>query len=196
MFGKSALVLGQTSVSSDASCWRDYPIPTNSVNYEKAFASETLAPDRISVNQKVLRLGATENYLNSVLGATSIVVEDWKQRTEQEQCEYLLELLRNHPSSMHLYQLKKVQLERLSGMFSVSEWQIRGIGKLRAFFHKSSTAGVEASYLYYLTMFPTSPRNIERSRGPSYVLTRDGVPIVKWDVRTNGISILAQSNGR
>ena len=58
------------------------------------------------MNGKVLRLGITENSLDSLLGLTSTVVEDWQQRTDEQQCEYLLDLLRNHPNSMHLYNLE------------------------------------------------------------------------------------------
>jgi len=192
VFGQPSLVLGQASSSSEA-CRRDYPIPTQSVNYERAFASETLAPDRLSVNQRTLRLGATEKHLNAVLGVTSTVVEDWKPRTAPQQCEYLLELLREHPNSMHLYKLKKLQLAMMSGMFRISEWQLSGIGRLRVFFHKSAAANAEASYLYYLTLSPISAGQVARSRGPTYVLTREGIPIVKWDVSTNVISVTTQS---
>jgi len=178
ILGQPTRVFGQASAPPDASCRRDYPIPTQSINYERAFASETLAPDRVSVNQKTLRLGATEKSLNSVLGASSTVVEDWKPRTAPQQCEYLLALLREHPNSMHLYRLKKLQLEMMSGMFRVSEWQLSGIGRLRAFFHKPSATDAEASYLYYLTLSPTSPGKVVRSRGRAYVLTREGVPVV------------------
>jgi hypothetical protein len=196
IFGRGPLLLGQASRSSDASCRRDYPIPTQSVDYEKALASETLAPDRINVNGKVVRVGATEMYLIGALGTSSTVVEDWMQRTAPQQCEYVLDLLRNHPNSMHLYKLKKLQLDMMSGLFRVSEWELSGIGRLRAFFHKSPATNAEASYLYYLTLIPTAPGNVERSRGPGYVLTRKGAPIVKWDVRTNVVSIVHPGEGQ
>jgi hypothetical protein len=191
------LVWGQPAISSDADtlCWRDYPIPTTSVNYEKAFTSETLAPDRISINGKVLRLGVTENDLNSVLGVTSIVVEDWQQRDEQRQCNYLLELLRDHPNSMHLYKLGQLKLKRMSGLFRASEWQLPGVGKLRAFFSKSSAGKFEASYLYYLTPIPTSLNNVKRKQGVGYVLIRTGVSKIQWDVQTNSITISTHGDG-
>ncbi len=191
------LMLGQPAVCSDpdTSCWRDYPIPTTSVNYEKAFASETLAPDGISVNGKVLRLGITENSLDSLLGLTSTVVEDWQQRTDEQQCEYLLDLLRNHPNSMHLYKLGELKLKRMSGVFRVSEAQLPGAGRLRAFFYKPSAAEPEASYLYYLTLSPTSLKNVVRKQGPGYVLIRTGASKINWDVQTNFISITTHDGG-
>jgi hypothetical protein len=191
-------MLGQPAVSSDADtlCWHDYPIPTTSVNYEKAFASETLAPDRISVDGRILPLGVTESSLNRVLGVPSTVVEDWQQRTDQQQCEYLLELLRNHPNSMHLYKLGQLKLKRMSGLFRVSEWRLPGVGGLRAFFYKPSTAKTEASYLYYLSLPPTSLDNVERKQGRGYVLIRTGTSKIKWDVQTNFISISVRADGR
>ena len=145
------LELGQLALSSEPEtlCWRDYPIPTASVNYEKAFASETLVPDRILVNGKVLKLGMTESNINGILGLSSTVVEDWQQRTDQEQCEYLLELLRKHPNSMHLYKLGELKWKKMSGLFRVSEWQLSDVGTLRAFFYKPSAAESETAYLYY-----------------------------------------------
>ena len=191
------LVLGLPAVCSDpdTSCWRDYPIPTTSVNYEKAFASETLAPDGISVNGRVLRLGVTENNLNRLLGSTSIVVEDWQQRTEEQQCHYLLDMLRNHPNSMHLYKLGQLKQKRMSGFFRVSESQLPGVGTLRVFFYKPSAAEPEESYLYYLTPSPTSLNNVVRKQGPGYVLVRTGASKLMWDVRTNFISIATHDGG-
>src|SRR5258706_190509 len=83
------------SLQPESLCWRDYPIPVTAVNYEKAFASETLAPDPISINGKVVTTGIAEKTLDGLLGVASTVVEDWQQRSDQEQCEYLLEELRH-----------------------------------------------------------------------------------------------------
>src|SRR4051812_2206643 len=79
------------SLDPESLCWRDYPIPTPSVNYEKAFASETLAPDPITLNGKAVSAGMSEKTVDGLLGVASTVVEDWQQRSDQEQCEYLLE---------------------------------------------------------------------------------------------------------
>src|SRR5262245_66448909 len=78
-------------------CWRDYPIPAPAVRYEQAFASETLAPDRISVNGKTVTLGLTEKNLNDLLRMTSTRSEErrvGKERrsrsgsTQRERDEY------------------------------------------------------------------------------------------------------------
>jgi len=176
-------------------CWRDYPIPTASIDYQKAFAAETLAPDKIVVNGNVVDLGITEKSLEGILGLASTVAEDWQQRTDQQQCEYLLELLRKHPNSMHLYELGALKLKRMSGQFRVSEWQIPDVGTLRAFFHKPSAAQSEASYLYHLALLPTSLDKVVRKKDRGYVLIRRGPPEIRWDVRTNRISISGRADG-
>jgi hypothetical protein len=191
------LTLDQPALSSEPEtlCWRDYPIPTTSVNYEKAFVSETLAPDRILVNGKVVKPGMTESTLNGTLGLPSTVVEDWRQRTAQEQCEYLLELLRNHPNSMHLYKLGELKWKKMSGLFRVSEWQLPDIGTLRAFFYKPSALKSETSYLYHLTLLPTSVEKVQRKKGQNYVLIRIGASKIEWDVQTNRIVIASRADG-
>jgi hypothetical protein len=190
-------MLGQPAMPSDSQtlCWHDYPIPAASVNYEKALASETLVPDRISVNGKVVNLGITENNLNSILGLTSTVVEDWRHRTDQQQCEHLLELLHKHPDSMHLYKLGQLKWKKMSGLFRVSEWQIPDAGTLRAFFYKPSADKSETSYLYHLTLLPTSLDKIQRKKGKGYLLIRIGASKIEWDVQTNRISISRRAEG-
>lgn len=182
---------GQPAVSDErkALCWRDYPISTASVDYKKAFASETLVPVRILVNSQVVRLGMTESDLNNTLRLTSTVVEDWQQRTDQEQCEYLLEVLRKHPNSMHLYTLGELKWKKMSGLFRVSEWRIPDVGILRAFFNKPSAFDIERSYLYHLVLLPTSLEKVQRKKGRSYVLSRIGTSKVEWDIQTNHILI-------
>jgi len=192
MVGQSTLADGQAPGSPDTACERDYPIPTRAVDYEKAFSSETLAPDTVSVNRKILRLGGTQESVAGVLGATPRVVENWEYRNAQQQCEYLLGLLSVQPNSMHLYRIKSLQSQKMSGAFRASVWQLPGIGTFRAFFYKSPSSTMEVSYLYYLTPLPVSANNIERSKGSGYVLTRKGVPSMKWDVRTNSISISSE----
>src|SRR5262245_37920782 len=173
-FGLLALTFtwGQPTVSAEPEtlCWRDYPIPTASVNYEEALASQTLVPERILVHGKVLKPGMTESNLNAILGLTSTVVEDWRRRTDQEQCEYLLEVLRKHPNSMHLYKLGELKWKKMSGLFRVSEWQLPDVGTLRAFFYKPSAFETDTSYLYHLTLLPTPLDKVQRKKGRGYVL--------------------------
>lgn len=95
------------------SCSKGYPIPTTSVNHERALASETLIPDQVSLNGKILRPGVEK--LNRAIGAKSVMVESAAERTYVQQCDYLLQLLRNHPDSMYLYRIKKMQLQHRSG---------------------------------------------------------------------------------
>jgi len=176
-------------------CWRDYPIPAPAVRYEQAFASETLAPDRISVNGKTVTLGLTEKNLNDLLRMTSTEVEDWRQRSDQEQCEYLLEVLRRHPNSMHLYKLGQIKLKKMSGLFRVAEWQLPDVGILRAFFHKPSADKPETAYLYHLTLLPVALDKVQRKSGQRYVLTKTGASKVEWDIETNRVSIATRAHG-
>jgi hypothetical protein len=177
-------------------CWRDYPIPTDAVNYEKAFVSGTLAPDLILFKGKALKPSMTESSLNGILGSTPAVIEDWRKRTVQEQCEYLLEVLREHPNSMHLYKLGELKLKKMSGLFRVSEWRLPDVGTLRAFFHKPSAEAAESSYLYHQTLLPVPPDNVKRKKGTSYVLTRPGAAGVEWNINLNRISINSHANGK
>src|SRR5512147_349483 len=150
------LASGRPAMSLDpaSSCWRDYPIPTASVNYEQAFAAETLAPDSITINGKAVTTGMAKKTIEGLLGGAAIVVEDWRPRSDQEQCEYLLEVLRQHANSMHLYRLGDIKVKRMSGLFRVAEWQLADVGTLRAFFHKASDADPDRAYLFHLTLRP------------------------------------------
>jgi len=177
-------------------CWRDYPIPTPAVNYEKAFASETLAPGTITVNGKSVTTGIAEKAIDGYLGRAATVVEDWQQRSEQEQCDYLLDVLRRHPNTMHLYTLGDIKLKKLTGLFRVAEWQLPGVGTLRAFLHKSSAAEPDAAYLYHLTLLAVPLDQVQRKKGKGYVLTRPGPPRIEWNIESNRISISTRAGGR
>src|SRR5262245_55740923 len=83
--------------AQSASCWHDYPIPTTPVDYRHSLAAETLAPDRISLNGKPILLGVSEDAITRVVGTPSTAIEPWQQRTRQQQCDYLLELLKRNP---------------------------------------------------------------------------------------------------
>jgi hypothetical protein len=176
-------------------CWRDYPIPTPAVNYEKAFAAETLAPDTITVNGKPVTIGIAEKAIDGVLGVPATVVEDWQHRNEQEQCDYLLDVLRRHANTMHLYTLGDIKLKKLSGLFRVAEWQLPGVGTLRAFLHKSSATEPEKAYLYHLTLLPVPVDKVQRKKGKGTILTKPGAPRIEWNIETNRISISPRAVG-
>jgi hypothetical protein len=184
------------SAEPETPCWRDYPIPTDAVNYEKTLLSETLAPDRILINGKIIRPGMTESHLNSVLGLSSTVLEEWQQRTDQDQCEYLLEILRKHPNSMHLYKLGELKWKKMSGFFRVSEWKLPNIATLRAFFYKPFSDAAESAYLYQLTLFRTPADEVKRKKGQDYVLVRKGWSDIEWNVEVNRVSIVSRSKGK
>jgi hypothetical protein len=183
------------SLEPESLCWRDYPIPVTAVNYEKAFASETLAPDPISINGKVVTTGIAEKTLDGLLGVASTVVEDWQQRSDQEQCEYLLEVLRQHANTMHLYKLGVIKVKKMSGLFRVVQWELPGVGTLRAFLHKPSAAEPEAAYLYHLTLLPVPLDKVQRRKGKGYVLTKPGAPKIEWNTETNRLSISTRAGG-
>jgi hypothetical protein len=186
----------QSPVSARDSCTKDYPIPTTSVNYEHAFASETLIPDQISMNGEIFRPGASEERLSRAIGAKSNIVENAVQRSETQQCGYLLELLRDHPNSMYLYRIRRIQLQHMSGVFRVAEWQVPGIGKLRAFLCSPSKNAAEVSYLFLLTLNPTSMRDVKRHPGADYVLIRSGAGRINWNVDANSITMSTSSEAR
>jgi hypothetical protein len=177
-------------------CWRDYPIPTPSVNNERAFAAETLAPDPITIDGKAMTAGMAEKAIDGVLGVASTAVEDWQQRSDQEQCEYLLEVLRRHANSMHLYRLGDIKHKKMSGLFRVAEWKLPGVGTLRAFLHKASVGEAEKAYLYHLTLLPVPLDKVQRRKGKGYVLTRPGPPKIEWNVEANRVSIATRGGGR
>jgi len=179
----------QSPVSTNDSCSKDYPVPTTSVNYEQAFASETLIPDQISVNGEILRPGVSEESLRRAIGAKSNVIENSVERSDSQQCDYLLALLRGHPNSMYLYRIKKIQLEHMSGIFRVAEWELPQVGKLRVFFYKSSKETAEKSYLFLLTLNSTSVRDVKREPGSDFVLSRSGANRIHWNVDANSITL-------
>jgi hypothetical protein len=136
-----------------------------------------------------------EKAIDGLLGAASTVVEDWQQRSEQEQCEYLLEVLRRHANTMHLYTLGDIKHKRMSGLFRVAEWRLPGVGTLRTFLHKSSAAEPGKAYLYHLALLPVSLDKVQRKKGKGYVLTKPGTPKIEWDTQTNRISISTRAAG-
>jgi hypothetical protein len=186
---------GPASALDPASlCWRDYPIPTPSVNYEKAFAAETLAPDPIVINGKAITTGMAEKTIDNILGMAATVMQDWEQRDDQAQCDYLLDLLREHANSMHLYKLGNIKVKKMSGLFRVVEWQLPSVGTLRAFFHKSSAAEPEKAYLLHLALVPVALDKVQR-RNQGAVLTRPGSPRIEWNTEANRVRISTGSGG-
>jgi hypothetical protein len=182
-----AFASSAVAIESEQLCWRDYPIPTDAVNYEEAFASGTLAPESITINTKVLRLGMTESDLRQIVGLNSTEAEDWQERTAQQQCEYLLEILRKHPNSMHLYILGGLKLKRMSGLFRVSEWQLPRIGQLLVFFYKPYQTSVETAYLFHLTLLLATSGSVKHEKVE--ILKKVGTPQITWDIATNRILI-------
>lgn len=186
----------QSPAPATESCSKDYPIPTTSVNHERALASETLIPDQISFNGKVLRPGVTEEKLSRAIGANSITIENSAERNDAQQCDYLLQLLRDHPNSMFLYRIKKMQLQHMSGIFRVAEWTITGVGKLRVLLNSPSKDAPDKSYLFLLTLNSTSIHDVKRQPGSDYVLVRPGAGQISWNVETNSITISTSSETR
>lgn len=177
-----------------AACWRDYPIPTTAVNYERTFASGTLAPERIVFHGKFIRPGMSQRQIDRILGTEARVAEDWHERTSQAQCEYLLTVLRDHPDSMHLYKLGELKWKKMSGAFRVDEWRIPGVGSLRAFVHRSSARDADASYLYHLTFEASPPDAVQRKKGRRNVLVRLGAPRIEWDIDTNQVVVSGRTS--
>src|SRR5258708_3742877 len=113
-----------------------------------------------------------------------------------QQCDYLLELLHDHPNSMYLYRIKKIQLQHLSGVFRVAEWHLPRIGKLHVLLCRPSKDATEKSYLFLLTLDSTSIRDVKRHLGSDYVLIRSGTDRINWNVDTNSITMSTSRGAR
>jgi hypothetical protein len=186
------LVGCRTSLGADreSGCWRgDYPVTLAALSYEKAFASDTLAPGSLVVKGRLVNTGGSEKAIATILGARPDSSSEWVSRTSDQQCEYLVGLLGEHPNPMHFYKLGDLNDRKMSGQFRVSEWKLEGVGTLRAYFHKASDSSPEQSYLYHLALVRVGSDEVHRKQGGGYVLFRNGPPRIEWDVDRNRIVI-------
>jgi hypothetical protein len=158
------------------------------MRYESTLASGTIAPESIRIAGHLLRPGMSEERISVALGKNSSLIEDWQVRDAQQQCDYLLALLRRHPDSMHLYKLGELKLKRMAGAFRVVEWQLPQAGTLRAHVFSPQGDGRGTVYLYQFTM-QAPGGEVRRQPGKAYVVFRTGPRRVEWDVDGNRLSI-------
>lgn len=187
LFGYLDASIAQTS--ADRLCWKDFPIPTTAVDYKRALAEQTLNPQQILVDGQILKPGQSEAQVSRLLRTAPTHSADWEERTEQDQCEFLLTLLRAHPNSMHLYGLGDLKQRRMSGQFRTAEWQIMGVGRLSAYLHRRATTDPDQTYLFHLKLDPARADAVQQVRGRATVLIRPGPPRVQWDVDLNRVTI-------
>ncbi|CAD6561234.1 hypothetical protein LMG28727_07368 [Paraburkholderia kirstenboschensis] len=184
-----ALASRATAAEPSSLCWRDFPIAATAMHYELALATGPIVPDSVLIRGKLIRLGAAESRIADTLGQGATVVEDWQPRDVQQQCEYLLELLRLHPDSMHLYKLGELKMRKMSGWFRVLEWRLDRIGTLRAYTYRPAGARLDATYLYQFTLLSAAPGEIRRKPGGAYIMIKPRPPRIEWNIDTNRLSI-------
>jgi hypothetical protein len=176
-----------TAAERSQACWKDYPIPTKPVDYRQEFAAGTLLPDMIVVDGRIIERGMSTEQLTAILGipAHSTVAQ---QRTANEQCEYLFKMLEDRPTSMHLYKLSVLGLERLSGFFGTLTWELTDIGTIRAFWRAESALSSQIVYMYHISPVPIVSSQA-RIMMNGTVLSRVGQPRVDWDIERNQVTI-------
>jgi hypothetical protein len=188
LFGAAGMIAGVSVAADDPSCRKDYPVPTKPVDYRQEFAGGSLLPSEISLNAHVIKLGMTPVALKAVLGEPTRESPS-ERRSSQEQCEYLVRLLQEHPTSMHLYKLAPLRLKSLAGAFRISEWELPSIGTIKSFWYTPEQAGRESSYLYYFLPIAIASTEVERLKGEDNTLLRAGPPRIEWNIETNRLSI-------
>ncbi|MCR5864040.1 hypothetical protein [Aquincola sp. J276] len=170
-----------------ATCWRDYPLPTTAVDYERTLGGGTLVPARVMVDRATVAIGASEARIERVFGASGAVAEDWRPRSAEQHCADLIALLRAHPDSMHLYTYGALAMRGLAGDFRVVEWPLPGgAGRLRAYFHRPDAAAPASAYLLHLVL--DAGGAVHRKPGRRLVLVRKGTPAIEWDVYANHVA--------
>jgi hypothetical protein len=175
---------------AEASCFdRDFASWEHSVDYRRALASETLAPDRVTVNGQAVSTALSEAALVKRLGSEYRVHEGWTARDAERQCQYLDSLARAHSNPMHYYILVDRLHERLSGSFRICEWTVRGVGRLRAFLHRPNESATARVWLLHLVMSPVPETSVAYTRSGSLHVVRRGPPKVEWDTARNRVVI-------
>ncbi|MCB9655625.1 MAG: hypothetical protein H6729_15995 [Deltaproteobacteria bacterium] len=191
---------GKASMAAEprarSACWRDYPVATKSTDYKASIASGALVPSELVVNGQRIHYGMTEQEITKILRIIPSAAGEWTTRDSDEQCEYLLNIVRAHPDDMHLYTFGAVSELRLAGLFRAVEWRLDGIGTLRVHMHRASDAASEASYFHEVLMRPV-PRGTIASRKRSHrVFKRTRKPTVEWNVDTNTLAFDTQHPSR
>jgi len=188
LLGSTEMVTGGCLAADDPACGKDYPVPTKPVDYRQEFAGGSLLPSEIVLKAHVIKLGMTPGALVAVLGEPTRQLAA-ESRSVPEQCEYLLQLLQEHPTSMHLYKLAALRLKYLAGEFRVSEWALPDVGTIKSFWYSPDHAGRELSYLYYFAPIAIAPGKVERLKGENNTLLRAGPPRMEWNIQSNRLSI-------
>ena len=167
-------------------CWKDYPIATDSVDYQREFTNGTILPDKFMFNSESIKTGMPIAQVEKVIGISNNATET-EQRTEQQQCDYLLKILSDHPNSMYLYKLAALAQEHLSGFFGSLTWDITDIGTIRAFWHAQTQAATHIVYMYSFSL--NSVISSPQLNRKGLVLSRQGRPSVSWDIERNQVII-------
>ena len=188
LFGAAGMVTDISAASDEPTCRKDYPVPTKPVDYRQEFAGGSLLPSEISLNAHIIKLGMSPGALISVLGEPTREFAA-ERRSAPEQCEYLVRLLQEHPTSMHLYKLAALRLKNLAGEFRVSEWELPNIGTIKSFWYAPGRAGRESSYLYYFSPIAMARDKVESLNGQENTLLRSGPPRIEWNIEKNRLSI-------
>jgi hypothetical protein len=189
LFGAAGIVTRVCVAAGEPECQGDYPVSVHEVDYRGEFAGGTLLPDEISLNAHTVRLRMTPGALVAVLGEPTRETAAPESRSALEQCQFLLRLLQEHRTWMHLYKLVALRLQNMAGVFRVSEWELPNVGTIKSFWYKPQQSGRELSYLYYFSPISIAPTNVERVKGEPYTLVRAGPPRMEWNIEKNRVSI-------
>jgi hypothetical protein len=171
--------------------WVDFtgkPCPVKHVDYRSVLAREILAPVKIIIGEKIIKIGMSDSSLIQTLDTNYRIVEPPIRRTKAENNQYLSDLLCANPNTMHYYFL--YEHKDMEGWFKVVEWTCSDRWKIQIYLRSKNESGKFRVYMIRIKLREVAATGIAlRSSKSGLIATRRDLPACEWNTGNNILKI-------
>ncbi len=167
------------------------PCPVKFENYKVVLDSETLAPNRLTVDTTTITAQSREARMIAVLGANYRLVDSAAFHTPELGNKYISDLMQTYRNTMHYHHLRG--FENIEGWFKTYEWVLANGVTVRAHLKANSRKGTYRGFLLYVSLPKSKAGDAKiRSIGKKMVISREDQIHAEWDVATNALTIITK----
>ncbi len=167
------------------------PCPVKFENYKVVLDSETLAPNRLTIDTTTITAQSREARMIAVLGANYRLVDSAAFHTPEQGNRYISDLMQTYQNTMHYHHLRG--FENIEGWFKTYEWVLANGVTVRAHLRANSRKGTYRGFLLYVSLPKSKTGNAKiRSIKDRMVVSRADEVHAEWDVSTNALTITSE----
>ncbi|SYZ72654.1 hypothetical protein TRIP_C20769 [Candidatus Zixiibacteriota bacterium] len=171
--------------------WVDFvgqPCPVGLGNYAADLAGRTIAPTTVEIDDKVIKVGMKDANLKILLDTLYRISDSSIKRTERENDQFLSDLLRANPFTMHYYIL--YGLTGRSGWFETVACDFSNCAKIKISLHASTEKGIYRVYLIHVNLPPIEASDVSLKKVENHLTAiRKSVPPAVWNIDKNTLKV-------